>query len=314
MDIDLARTFLEVLTSGSFLNASKRLHVTQSAVSLRVKRLEDELGRQVFLRTKSGVELTPAGQQFERFARSLLKVWEEARYHVAVPDGYTDILIVGSQYSIWPKLSMRWLRSMELQLPEISLRAEMGMPDRLLRMMLDGVLDIATMYSPQLRPGLEVDVLMEDTLVLASTNPDYSTELDENYVLIDWGPEFVQAHQTHFPEFRTAHVTLALGTLSARYVVEHQRAAYFPARFIEDQVADGTLHIIADAPAFPFPVYVVWNPEKNADLVQQALEILRRVAEKVDDVQSDRLTGAGIEEKSDLRLGTFIIGNGDGSV
>lgn len=314
MDIDLARTFLEVLTSGSFLNASKRLHVTQSAVSLRVKRLEDELGRQVFLRTKSGVELTPAGQQFERFARSLLKVWEEARYHVAVPDGYTDILIVGSQYSIWPKLSMRWLRSMELQLPEISLRAEMGMPDRLLRMMLDGVLDIATMYSPQLRPGLEVEVLMEDTLVLASTNPDYSAKLDENYVLIDWGPEFVQAHQTHFPEFRTAHVTLALGTLSARYVVEHQRAAYFPARFIEDQVADGTLHIIADAPAFPFPVYVVWNPEKNTKLVQQALEILRRVAEKVDDVQSDRLNGAGIEEKSDLRLGTFIVSNGDGSV
>lgn len=312
MDIDLARTFLEVLTSGSFLNASKRLNVTQSAVSLRVKRLEDELGRTVFLRTKSGVELTPAGQQFERFARSMLKVWEEARYHVAVPDGYTDILIVGSQYSLWPKLSMRWLRLMERQLPEISLRAELGMPDRLLRMMLDGVLDIATMYTPQLRPGLEVEVLMEDTLVLASTNPDYSADLDDDYVLIDWGPEFIQAHQTHFPEFRTAHVTLVLGTLGARYVVEHQRAAYFPARFIEDQIADGTLHIVANAPAFPFPVYVVWNPEKNTELVQRALEMLRHVAQQVNNVQSDRLSDAGIEEKSELRLGTFIVTEGNG--
>lgn len=307
MDIELARTFLEVLTSGSFLNASKRLHVTQSAVSLRIRRLEDELGRQIFLRTKSGVVLTPAGQQFERFARSMLKVWEEARYHVAVPDGYRDILIVGSQYSIWPKLSMRWLRQLERQLPDISLRAELGMPDRLLRMMLDGVLDIATMYTPQLRPGLEVEVLMEDTLVLASTNPDYTAKLDDDYVLIDWGPEFIQAHQTHFPEFRTSQVTLVLGTLGARYVIEHQRAAYFPARFIEDQIKDGTLHIVTDAPAFPFPVYVVWNPEKDADLLKTALDLLRHVAVKVDDIQSDRLNDAGIEGKADLRLGTFIV-------
>lgn len=73
MDIELARTFVEIATSGSFLNASKRLHVTQSTVSLRVKRLEQLLGKPVFVRSRSGIELTPAGEQFERFARTLLK-------------------------------------------------------------------------------------------------------------------------------------------------------------------------------------------------------------------------------------------------
>jgi LysR family transcriptional regulator, flagellar master operon regulator len=298
MDIDLARTFLEIVTSGSFMNASKRLNLTQSTVSLRVKRLEELLGKPVFIRSKSGVELTPAGEQFERFARSMLKVWEEAKHQVAVPDGYEKSLIVGSQYSLWPKFSMRWLRLLERLMPEVALRAEMGNPDRLIRMMLDGVLDIALMYTPQLRPGLEVEVIMEDSLVLASCDPDHTDGLDENYVFIDWGPEFVQAHKTYFPDFRTSHVVLALGTLSARYVVAHQRSAYFPARFIEDEVEEGTLAVVRGAPVFPFPVYAVWHSDADAELVARALTTLRRVAGRVEDDQALLLEDAGVDQRS----------------
>ena len=61
MDITLIRTFLEVAATGSFVNASERLFVTQSAVSLRVQRLEDSLGKPLFVRSKAGAELTAAG-------------------------------------------------------------------------------------------------------------------------------------------------------------------------------------------------------------------------------------------------------------
>lgn len=309
MDIELARTFLEIATSGSFLNASRRLNVTQSTVSLRVKRLEELLGHQVFNRTRAGAVLTPAGEQFERFARTLLRVWEEAKYQVAVPDGFENSLIIGSQYSLWPKFSMRWLHLLERVMPEVAIRAEMGMPDRLLRLMLDGVLDIAVMYTPQLRPGLEVEVIMEDSLVLASRHPDYSKKLDKDYVFIDWGSEFVQAHKTHFPDFRASHVTLALGTLSARYVIEHKRAAYFPARFIEDEVADGRLHIVKDAPVFQFPVYAVWHSEADSDLIARALSRLRRIADKIEDDQTEMLEDAGIETQQSPRISEILEGS-----
>ena len=45
MDVTLERTFLEIAASGSFLRASERLHVTQTAVSARIKALEALLGR-----------------------------------------------------------------------------------------------------------------------------------------------------------------------------------------------------------------------------------------------------------------------------
>ena len=44
MDIDQARTFLAITAHGSFLEASKQLHLTQSTVSARIQRLEEELG------------------------------------------------------------------------------------------------------------------------------------------------------------------------------------------------------------------------------------------------------------------------------
>ena len=55
MDINLARTFLEIVSSGSFLAAADRLHLTQTAVGARVRALEDLLGRRLFVRNKAGV-------------------------------------------------------------------------------------------------------------------------------------------------------------------------------------------------------------------------------------------------------------------
>jgi DNA-binding transcriptional LysR family regulator len=296
MDTVLVRTFLEVLTAGNFQNAAKRLFVTQSAVSLRIKRLEEELGRELFERNKTGAELTPAGETFERFARSTLKLWEEAKYQVAVPEGLDSLLMVGCQYSLWPRLGMRWLRMMEQELPTTAIKAQVGMPDRLLRLMLDGIIDIGVMYTPELRPGLEVRPLMEDKLVLASTEPDYPPDLDERYISVEWSPEFISLQAKHFPHHTNSRVSLALGSLAVQYVVRNKRAAYFPARAIETQIANGELHIVAEAPAFSFPAYVVWNPDKDEDVTENGLEILRRAAKDAEEEQKEMIEGAGVHE------------------
>ena len=113
MDITLIRTFLEVAATGSFVNASERLFVTQSAVSLRVQKLEDSLGKPLFIRSKAGAELTPAGREFERYALSLIKIWEEARQQIGIPEGYEKSVTIGAQYSLWPRLGFRWMDAMQ---------------------------------------------------------------------------------------------------------------------------------------------------------------------------------------------------------
>lgn len=285
MDLQLARTFLEIVSAGNFVNAASGLHVTQSAVSLRVKKLEDELGRPLFHRTKSGVELTSSGQQFLRYATSLMKVWEEARHQVAVPPGYRDTLVIGGQYSLWVNLLGRWLARLEERLPDVAFRAELGMPDRLMRQMVDGILDIAVMYTPQLRPGLEVETLLEDELVLVSADPKAEAKLDERYVFVDWGPEFQAAHALRYPKYTNPGTTLALGALGLNFVLEHGRSGYFPTRIVQRHLESGRLAVVPEAPVFPYPAYLVYHSETEPKLLDAALKELRKVAETVDEQQ-----------------------------
>ena len=83
MDINVARTFLEVVKTGSFVNAAANLNLTQTAVSARIRVLEEQLDRKVFVRNKAGARLTSAGEQFFRFATSLVQIWDRARRSVA---------------------------------------------------------------------------------------------------------------------------------------------------------------------------------------------------------------------------------------
>ncbi|WP_445681877.1 LysR family transcriptional regulator [Radicibacter daui] len=81
LDIDLIRTFVTVADRASMTEAARQRHLTQSAVSQQVARLEAQLGRQLFVRARGGLSLTAAGAQMLAKARQLLQlndqIWDE---------------------------------------------------------------------------------------------------------------------------------------------------------------------------------------------------------------------------------------------
>lgn len=299
MDIQLVRTFQEVSRTGSFHLASERLFVTQSAVSLRVKRLEAELGRPLFVRSKAGAVLTPAGERFARFAASMLRVWEGARHQVAVPDGFEDTLIVGAEHSLWPGLGLRWLKILERMLPRTAFRTEMGSAERIGGLLADGLCDVALVYAPQMRPGLAVELVAEDQLVLVATEPDFAGVEDPGYVFVDWGAEFLSVHKTQFPDLPLPRMSLGLGLGALDFVMDGRRGGYFPARAVEAEVADGRLHL-CDAPALPFPAFAVSRATDEAAGAVEALRLLRLVAGKVEAEQAELVDEAGLDVVDDL--------------
>jgi len=169
MNIDLARTFLEIVDTGNFNRAAERLSVTQSTVSMRIKALEDELGRPLFVRSKSGTQLTAAGMQFRRYATTMVRVWEQARQELALPPGFRTVLTVGGEVSLWDRLLVQWIPWMRTAMPDVALRVEVGLSDGLMRKLIEGLLDVCVMYSPTSRPGLHIEKLVDERLVLVST-------------------------------------------------------------------------------------------------------------------------------------------------
>lgn len=279
MDTIVVRTFLEVVACDSFVGAAERLFVSQSAVSLRIKSLEEQLGRKVFLRSKTGIKLTPAGRRFQRYAQSFLQVWEEAKQQVAVPDGFRDILVVAGEYGLWSRLLVRWLPLLGEHMPEIAFRAEVARYDRITRQMIDGTVDIAVLYTPQVRPGIKVEHLFDETMVMVSTEQD-SEGLDGGYVFIDWGEEFTAFHATQFPDFQHPRMTFQLGTVTLNYLLNNGGSAFMPKRLVDPLLDTGQLFLVAGMPEFTQPAHVAWRDQVKPQIVEEALVHLRETVAK----------------------------------
>ncbi len=280
MDMALIKTFIQVSETGSFAAASERLFVTQSAVSLRIQRLEELLGHSLFTRSKTGAELTPSGREFESYAQALLRTWEQARQQVAIPAGFSRTLTLGAQVSLWPRLGFRFVDRLRDAMPDLGIRAELGMPETLTRSMTEGVMQISLTYHPTFRPGLMIEEVLADELVLAA--PWEHPTIDQmtgRYGFIDWGPDFLTFHNSHMSDLSNPGLTMAMGSLSARYVIGRGIAAYLPARVVKRYLDEGELHLVEGAPTFTHKAWSVWRDDLDEDLATVARKALFEVAE-----------------------------------
>ncbi|WP_395542815.1 LysR family transcriptional regulator [Neotabrizicola sp. sgz301269] len=290
MDLQLIRSFVEVAASGSFAAASERLFVTQSAVSLRIQRLEDQLGRPLFLRAKDGVTLTPAGREFRSHALTILANWEQARRSVTQAESVTRSLTIGAQASLWPRLGFRWMDALHAARPDLTLRAEMAAAEGLAQMVLSGAAQVVLSYAPINRPGLRAERLIEDQLVMVSPWQGARLEdLEGRYVLADWGPDFLRFHDEALPGLRAKPVTMGLGALAGLYIRSRAVATYLPARYVRAAVETGSLHPVVDAPTYAHPAWSIWREDLENDLALVARETLVSVVARAEDEAADLL-------------------------
>jgi DNA-binding transcriptional LysR family regulator len=277
MDTELARTFLSVVAAGSFVKASERLFVTQSTVSARIQALEEHLRCQLFVRNKGGTTLTAAGRQFQKHATALMRTLEQARQAVGVPHGYRGSLTIGGRIGIWESLLLGSLAKIRAAAPDVALRAEIGLEDDLMIGLVEGRVDIGVMYTPQSRPGLNVELLLQEELVLVSSDPADSVLPGPHYVYVDWGPEFHATHSAAFPEFAGAALSTNVGWLGLQQILEVGGAGYFPRRLVARHIASGRLRELR-APVFRLPAYLVYPLERDESVFDPALQIIRNVA------------------------------------
>ena len=279
MDVDRARTFLEIVHSGSFLKAADRLHVSQTTVSARIRTLEDELGRQLFIRNRSGAQLTPAGREFERFAQSFVQIWERARHQLTIPAGRTSVVALGGELSLWNPLLLDWLVWMKKEKPEIAIHAHVGVPDQLLEQLRTGVLDVAILYAPRMLPGFKVELVEEEQLVLVRTKSrDDEPAGTADYVYVDWGPQFAAQHGIGSAAFGEPGLLVGLGPLGLSYILRAGGTGYFRKGVVAPHIAAGELEAVEGAPEFTYPAYAVYSEasEGRADL-RDALRGLKEV-------------------------------------
>ena len=269
MDIDQARTFLAVAHHGSFVAASESLHITQTAVSARIRQLETQLDARLFVRDKTGARMTAAGERFVKYATAIVGQWEDARQQVGVPRGRAKVMRVGGEPSLWSPLLVDWLVWMKRHCSDAAVRVEVEVADRLVERVQQGTLDLAVVYGPPQRPNLIVELLAEEKLVMVTTSANGRWQPD-SYVHVDWGAAFTASSRAAFPEIGSPTVSSSLGPLALHYLAAVGGSGYFRAGAAAPHLAAKTLFRVPRAPEFSHSVYAVYAPGSNAGMVEQA--------------------------------------------
>lgn len=277
MDIDQARTFLAIAAHGSFLEAANRLHVTQSTVSARVQNLETYLGARLFVRNRAGASLTPAGRRFLQHAKTLVLTVEQARHDVGLPSRYRASIRVGGRIALWEGFLPRWVGWMRQTASDVSIRSEIGFEEDLMRRLIEGTLDVGLMYTPSHAPGLVVEQLFDETLVLVSSNPD-TLWPDENYIYVEWGPGFYAKHRESYPDLERPPQVANIGWLGVQLILTNGGCCFLPIRMAQPFIDSGQLFKVENGPEFRHPAYMVFAREADSEVLQLALHGMRELA------------------------------------
>ena len=280
MDIEQARTFLAIAAHGSFLEAASRLHVTQSTVSARVQHLEADLGARLFVRNRAGASLTPAGRRFLQHAKTLVLTVEQARHDVGLPSRYRATIRIGGRIALWEGLLPRWVGWMRDAAADVAIRGEIGFEEDLMRRLVEGTLDIGLMYTPSHAPGLVVEHLFDETLVLVSSRRDTRWP-DENYIYVEWGPGFYAKHRESYPDLERPAQVVNIGWLGVQLILANGGCCFLPRRMAQPFVDDGHLFRVSDGPEFTHPAYMVFPREADGEVLRLALHGLRDLAGEI---------------------------------
>jgi DNA-binding transcriptional LysR family regulator len=169
MDMDALRSFLAFVETGSFTRAAKQVHRTQSAISMQMKKLEQDLSKQLFEKQGRMLNLSYDGQVFARYAKQLVQLHDDTLAHMksakpstlirlGCPDDYAE--------SVLPRL----IKLLHRDCSNLDLQVTCA-PSNRIRLMIDsGHLDLGIVTRS---PESEEGYFLEPTQGVWAYNPNF---------------------------------------------------------------------------------------------------------------------------------------------
>lgn len=183
MDLKQLRALVTVAETGSVTKASALLNIVQPAVSRQLRLLEEDLGAELFDRSRQGMELNEAGKRFLEYARRVLSELERARAEVhPTKGGIGGIVTIGLLPSTCELLSSALVAQVAASHPGIRVRIAMGYAGTMQSWLETGEVDAALLYNVKPSPAVRVKLLLEEDLWVVGL-PTSGIEMNKPYPL-----------------------------------------------------------------------------------------------------------------------------------
>ena len=255
MEIRQLRAFVAIAESGTFTAGALRVHVTQAAISMQIRQLENEIGAKVFVRAPRHVILTEAGEQLLRRARHILREHDAALDEIAELAGAErGRLRIGSASAMVLTDQLPGvLKELRKQHPAADIAVTSGTSEVLVDQILAGEVDVAFVSLPVDVRGIKTERLSEDQLV-AIASPRHKlakqrtisayTLAGERLILGERGGNTRRLIDQFFAQAGvTLRVAMELSRQQAikRMVEEDMGVGIVPLQSVKDEVEKGKL-------------------------------------------------------------------------
>ena len=158
INFELYRVFYIVANNGNITNASKELMISQPAISKSIKNLEEQLGGQLFVRTKRGVTLTNEGKEFYNYIKQAMEYISNAE------NKFTDLINletgtirIGVSTTLVKEFLLPYLKEFNKLYPKIDVKIATNLTSELIPMLRNGLIDIVILNLPyKNEPDIEI--------------------------------------------------------------------------------------------------------------------------------------------------------------
>jgi LysR family transcriptional regulator, flagellar master operon regulator len=273
MDTDLLRTFIEVSKTRHFGRAAENLYLTQSAVSFRIRQLEQQLGVSLFARHRNNIQLTLSGEHLLPYAETILQTLGRAKQTLAKDDAMQHQLVIGAPQVCWEMGLQQWLDGWFSEQQNQAIRLETGNREQLCRQLLERAIDLAIMTEPSKIDEVTVKQVAEFQLCLVSRTPRLNVSMlnEQSVIWLEWSSNISAAGVPadllqRMPTLQTSSFQQAL-----HHLLKHGGVAYLPRHFIASHLKNSELHFVEGAQVLPRPIYLAY---RNGSEQQPHLEAL----------------------------------------
>ncbi|MBJ9297188.1 HTH-type transcriptional regulator HdfR [Citrobacter werkmanii] len=271
VDTELLKTFLEVSRTRHFGRAAEALYLTQSAVSFRIRQLENQLGVNLFTRHRNNIRLTAAGEKLLPYAETLMNTWQAARKEVANTSRHNEFSI-GASASLWECMLNDWLKRLyQSQEPQTSLQFEARIAQRqsLVKQLHERQLDLLITTETPKMDEFSSQLLGYFTLALYCSSPS-QTKDELNYLRLEWGPDFQQHEAGLIAGDEVPVLTTSSAELARQQLSVLKGFSWLPVNWAK---AKSDLHTVTDSTTLSRPLYAVWL--QNSDKHTLICDLLR---------------------------------------
>jgi LysR family transcriptional repressor of citA len=287
MDFEQLKAFYTLAQTKNFTKAAEMLHLVQSTVTMRIKQLEEKVGKPLFIRDKRSVEITQAGLTLLPYAERILRLANEGLGEVAALQPYEDYLSIGSLNSIWTAILEPILKEYHYRYPQIAVRTRTGHSADVIQLLLDNVIQIGIVYIPPSLPSFEVIPAYEDEIVLVGP-PDLSITEAETIdarelanlplLFMNWGSPFDEWITQNLPRSYVPKLQVDKAELAIDLVKERLGVSLLTRSTVKAELAAGSLReikIVGNEPPKRSAYIVLPREKKNRPSVEKWLGLMR---------------------------------------